>query len=761
MDDRIVNLFENRPRQPVRPRPIDLAHEPDFDLGASQVIPSRRLVIGPQGEAVLQPKVMQVLVALGQSGQTLLSRDDLIERCWEGRIVGDASINRVISLLRQGLRDATGDAVQVETVPKVGFRLLVDDSSVAAETGALEQEIAPTSPSRMHRSALAAFAVIAVLVVAFNVWRFWPAAPAAQPVTIAMLPISVASTDDPFFATGFASQLRSELARGQLVTVTTSDTALQLSGGDSDLAEVGKRLQADYVWSGELGRSASGVTLSSRMVAVDGGEVVWEETLVSGPQEAGMMPLRAARSMLREIGRESEVALLGASLPAAARERLMLAEGMIYSRDPAQLEAALPMLQQLVEANPDNAASHALLAKAMLLAESNEPVADRRALALGHARRALAIDERSVEAHKALGMLAPTAEERFANVRRATELDPGDREAWLWLSHVAAFPDFAEHEAVALRRLVALDPLWGRSWQSSYAAAALEGIEAGEAIDRAILAAAAEGWQRDAAEGRIAGMNGDLSEFYRLSMQALPAMSAEQQQVTGMQLANTMLLLDLPFAQPPARGVGALAQKVVAGQLPSQAEFAAAGVDARSFWQITPLHLAGPSLFIRDGRSAELLALWDGAFASPAEFVRYAEPQLRSGHIITNTATYVGLAMQRNGREDEARVLFDLAERYIARWRAHDAMSMTPLLFEANLAAARGQPARARAAVEGMIDYGWPWVLQSPGVPLTGPLLGDPAWQDLQDDPELVRLLAPIRTRIARERAEVRGLTGG
>ena len=44
---------------------------------------------------------MQVLVALAQARGRVITRDELIERCWGGRIVGENAIDRVISRIRQ------------------------------------------------------------------------------------------------------------------------------------------------------------------------------------------------------------------------------------------------------------------------------------------------------------------------------------------------------------------------------------------------------------------------------------------------------------------------------------------------------------------------------------------------------------------------------------------------------------------------------------------------------------------------------------
>ena len=58
---------------------IDLAHAADFTLGPLTVRPSTREVDRDGAIEVLEPRVMQVLVALARAGGAIVSRDDLIQ----------------------------------------------------------------------------------------------------------------------------------------------------------------------------------------------------------------------------------------------------------------------------------------------------------------------------------------------------------------------------------------------------------------------------------------------------------------------------------------------------------------------------------------------------------------------------------------------------------------------------------------------------------------------------------------------------------
>ena len=111
---------------------MDLAREPSFRLGDMEVRPAtRELVFGGRRE-VLEPRVMSVLVRLAQAKGEVVTRDDLTDACWEGRVVSDDAINRVISRIRRASDLTAGRDFTLETITKVGYRLV---TAPAAQTG--------------------------------------------------------------------------------------------------------------------------------------------------------------------------------------------------------------------------------------------------------------------------------------------------------------------------------------------------------------------------------------------------------------------------------------------------------------------------------------------------------------------------------------------------------------------------------------------------------------------------------------------------
>jgi len=125
---------------------IDLGQEQDFQLGELTIRPSLRQVADGTGRSeVVEPRVMQVLVALARADGEILTREALTVLCWEGRIVGEDAINRVMSRLRR-LSEGIGDgSFRIETITKVGYRLIVPGPAVAEQSQTTPHDLKPTA----------------------------------------------------------------------------------------------------------------------------------------------------------------------------------------------------------------------------------------------------------------------------------------------------------------------------------------------------------------------------------------------------------------------------------------------------------------------------------------------------------------------------------------------------------------------------------------------------------------------------------------
>ncbi|MDG2522514.1 winged helix-turn-helix domain-containing protein [Caulobacter segnis] len=113
-----------------------LAQERPFDLSALNVRPASLQLVGPGGSWQVEHKVMQLLVVLAKAGGGAVGRDEIIDICWQGRVISEDALNRCVSRLRKALQP--DPRLVVEAVPKVGYRLRVLETAPvrpAAEAG--------------------------------------------------------------------------------------------------------------------------------------------------------------------------------------------------------------------------------------------------------------------------------------------------------------------------------------------------------------------------------------------------------------------------------------------------------------------------------------------------------------------------------------------------------------------------------------------------------------------------------------------------
>ena len=77
-----------------------------------------------QEQIKLEPRVAQLLLCLAENENTAVSRNLLMDRVWPGMVVGDEALTNAINKLRKAFGDDRQNPQIIETIPKVGYRLI-------------------------------------------------------------------------------------------------------------------------------------------------------------------------------------------------------------------------------------------------------------------------------------------------------------------------------------------------------------------------------------------------------------------------------------------------------------------------------------------------------------------------------------------------------------------------------------------------------------------------------------------------------------
>ncbi len=732
----------NYPDAVGRSERIDLAATPDFDLGGVRVRPSIRRIDGAGEARVLEPRVMQVLVALAAARPDVIARDRLIEICWGGRIVGEDALNRCILALRNVARSITPPPCSIETVPRVGHRLIERPMA-----GGIAD--APAPPRRRRITTFVALAVIVVACLAAVL--IWRGQRSADPAAIAVLPFRNLSSGDPYFAEGVSEEILSQLSREPQFRVV-GRTSSAMFRNAADLRDVGRRLGVDYILEGSVRSQRDRVRVDASLVQASSGVQLWSDSYDRSLDDIfaiqNAIGASVAASLKQTIFKAAPLA--GALVTRGDIYQLHLrARGIIKTRDGRLGQAAVALLREVIRRDPGYAPGWSSLAQAMRL---NAEMGDKLAVVTAtreaerYARHALALAPDLAEAHGVLGMLLgfESADAQY-HVRRAAALDPNNGEIIFWLGNVEEISGNFTGQRAAYSRAAAIDPFWFRASEANVAFEAEMGRRtAAQTI--AIQKFAADPTSQHALLAEVAMIYGDWSEAVRHYAKIAKSDSRYREYAEGqMQVALLLAGVAHDHAIPPWSDLVRLHMAAP----PSPEKWRELNGDAiAAEIQQTENHLAA-KLMLNAGRAAELVATRDGAAGLLG---------LQRGQPFTiariKGAPLVALALRRRGRAAEADRLLAEADAAI---RAVYRRGPVPFRFDADaaaVAAVRGQNREALALLERAYARGWRHI-EDEDLPR---LSDEPAFETLHEEPRFKAIEARLAAWFAREKRETAGL---
>jgi len=427
---------------------INLADEKEFRLGILLVRPSTREILFHGRSAIVEPRVMQALVVLAQADGAVVSRDRLIERCWGGRIVGDDAINNCVGKVRAVAALTTEPAFEIETVPRVGYRLVAArrDDNIAQPLFARTTPAEPAGlpdvdrslsrrNARLHKITL--LAALALVVVAAAVALLWSTGwigsrrnsqllrPPSQ-TTVAVLPFTPLYPDRN--ANVYADEISSDVADtlGQTDLNVISPALSFRFRGDAK-AGAAKALHADILVNGDVRRDGDNLDVAVRVEDVASGLVLLSKNIVAPAAQAADLPDRVATFIAGALGWDFSIRALNSSKRWDPRIRTGVLRGLFQCPHRQDPFCSYEIGRKLVSMAPDNAVAQTILAVETTNIWDSLPERERKP-AISRARNAawtaIRLDPHFGEPYIALSQLAPTTAATESYLRRGMSADP-------------------------------------------------------------------------------------------------------------------------------------------------------------------------------------------------------------------------------------------------------------------------------------------------------------------------------------------------
>lgn len=245
-------------------------------IGDWQVNPGSGQISRDGQTARLEARTMRLLVCLAERAGEVVSIDELIDDAWSGVTVSQDSVYQAVASLRRLLGDDPKHPTYIETVPRLGYRMV---ATVREEPAAVTSE--PTPSRRGGRSGLmwAAGAVLCVgLLVAFQFARKPPAN--MPPKSVAVLPfhdLTEQMTQEPF-ADGMTVELIDKLSKVPGLRVHAPMSPASLQGKRWTIAGMAKMIGVAYVVDGSVRKSGGSLRVVARLIHAEDEYVVWSHT---------------------------------------------------------------------------------------------------------------------------------------------------------------------------------------------------------------------------------------------------------------------------------------------------------------------------------------------------------------------------------------------------------------------------------------------------------------------------------------------------
>jgi len=405
----------------------------------------------------LEPQVFALLALLVENRDRVVSREEIIEKVWDGRIVSESAVSSRVKSARQAIGDDGRSQQLIRTLHGQGFRFVAPVRTRRASASAGSAETGVGAPAQSVESVVR------------------QAEQAMRP-SLAVLPFRILGEPGRYaaLASALPDELITELSHLRWLLVTARGSSFRLRTTDADFPEIGRLLRVRYCLWGTIEVVDRNLIIMVELVDTGDGSVVWAERFSGRLDDVHSM---------REVIRTRVLSALDLQIPLheAARARLSVPDDLdawsayhlglqhVYRFNSRDNAAAAQLFERAVKLDPCFARAHAGLSfmhfqTAFMRYTEQIPEAIRQARHC--AERGLELDPLDPFVNFTMGRsywLEGDLESSLSWLERATEISPNFAQgiyARAWTETLAARATQGRTHVDLAMRLSPIDPLY-------------------------------------------------------------------------------------------------------------------------------------------------------------------------------------------------------------------------------------------------------------------------------------------------------------
>lgn len=401
----------------------------------------------------VEPLVFDFIVFLARNSGRVISREEIIDTVWGGRIVSDATVSSCVKSVRIVLGDSGNNQSYLQTVRGRGFRFVADVSERAHQTEATQSQSMISAPGKETRT--------------------------EKPV-LAVLPFENLSADDEnYFADGLTEDIITNLSRFRELSLIARTSTFRFRERGVGLPEFCGELGAGYAVVGTVRRAGRRVRITAQLVDANAGIHLWADSYDRDMEDIFAVQDEVTRTIAATLGVKMQDVALQQALRKGPAELDAYDCVLRARRYTATLSAELhaearDLLEKAIQLDPNNADAHALLANVYLAEHrfDTNPRPNSIERALSSAQTAVDLDGQNAYARCWLAIVHffRGENDKFkAEAQRALDLNPNDPETLADIGHFLAFMGDFERGVSLSRQAQQLNPLHPGWYHFSFA----------------------------------------------------------------------------------------------------------------------------------------------------------------------------------------------------------------------------------------------------------------------------------------------------
>jgi TolB-like protein len=201
----------------------------------------------------IQPQVFALLALLVANSDRMISKEEMIEKIWNGRVISEAALSSRVKSVRKALGDDGKAQRLIRTVHGRGFRFVgeLDTANEAAsdDPGELSPSTDSAGESAVSRPA------------------------------IAVLPFLNLSgeTDQEYFSDAITQDIITNLSKYRWLDVAARNKSFSYRGKSVDIRQLADDLGVSYIVEGSVRRSGNRIRVTTQLIDASSGNQRWSD----------------------------------------------------------------------------------------------------------------------------------------------------------------------------------------------------------------------------------------------------------------------------------------------------------------------------------------------------------------------------------------------------------------------------------------------------------------------------------------------------